>query len=283
MEQMKVCSKCKIEKPLEAFHKSKNTKDGHVERCKNCRSISKRIKENLPDGYQKCTKCTIIKQFNCFNKDRQNKNGFSYSCKECTNKRYRENEGHIKAKQKEWRNNNKAYITHMNNEYEKKNSDKLKISRKKYKKDNAENIIKYQKQYQAIYVQKPENKIKRSNRIKQKSMNDLSYRMANNLRKRGGRAITDEWKSGSFVNDLGCSIKYFKQYIEEKFYNRANGEQMSWDNWAMCGWHLDHIIPLASFDLTNREQFLKACHYTNLQPLWAEDNLAKADKLNWKK
>jgi hypothetical protein len=53
---------------------------------------------------------------------------------------------------------------------------------------------------------------------------------------------------------------------------------MSWDNWTTDGWHIDHIKPLASFDLTDRQQLLLACHYTNLQPLWAIDNLSKGDR-----
>lgn len=52
---------------------------------------------------------------------------------------------------------------------------------------------------------------------------------------------------------------------------------MSWYNYGE--WHLDHIIPLVSFDLTNRWQFARACHYTNYQPLWWWDNISKGAKI----
>lgn len=75
-------------------------------------------------------------------------------------------------------------------------------------------------------------------------------------------------RPGSAVRDLGCSLEFFRGYIEAKF-----DSPMSWDNYG--GWHLDHIKPLARFDLSNREQFLQAVHYTNYQPLWAADNWKK--------
>jgi hypothetical protein len=88
------------------------------------------------------------------------------------------------------------------------------------------------------------------------------------------KAIKRNTKNGSSVKDLGCSIKEFKEYIEKQF-----KDGMNWNNWCKDGWHIDHIKPLNSFNLTDREDLLKAVHYTNLQPLWARDNFNKSDKI----
>ena len=72
---------------------------------------------------------------------------------------------------------------------------------------------------------------------------------------------------------LGCSIKDLIIHIEKQF-----KEGMTWDNHSYNGWHIDHIIPCASFDLSDPEQQKKCFHYTNLQPLWKQDNLSKSDK-----
>ena len=87
-------------------------------------------------------------------------------------------------------------------------------------------------------------------------------------------ALKGNYKNGSAVKDLGCSIDELKTYLESKFQLG-----MTWDNWSKDGWHIDHIKPLSSFDLTDKKQLLEACHYTNLQPLWATDNLSKGDKI----
>ena len=54
---------------------------------------------------------------------------------------------------------------------------------------------------------------------------------------------------------------------------------MTWKNYGRNGWHIDHILPCSSFDLTDPEQRRKCFHYTNLQPLWEIDNIRKSDKV----
>jgi len=97
---------------------------------------------------------------------------------------------------------------------------------------------------------------------------DAAFRLTCNLRSRLKSAIRNELKAGSAVRDLGCSIHDFKAYLEERFL-----PGMSWDNYG--SWHIDHIVPLCDFDLSRRQQVKEACHYTNLQPLWARHNLQK--------
>jgi hypothetical protein len=103
---------------------------------------------------------------------------------------------------------------------------------------------------------------------------DINFKLARNLRNRLRVAIYNNQKAGSAVKDLGCSIPELKIHLETQFQ-----PGMTWENWSRTGWHIDHIQPLDSFNLQNREEFLKACHYTNLQPLWAEENLTKSNNI----
>jgi hypothetical protein len=72
---------------------------------------------------------------------------------------------------------------------------------------------------------------------------------------------------------LGASYAAAKAHIESKF-----KEGMNWVNHG--AWHIDHIVPIAMFDLNDRGQLLAASHYTNLQPLWARDNLRKGARVD---
>ena len=129
-----------------------------------------------------------------------------------------------------------------------------------HKKEKAEGDRRYRLQHKA---EKVANERKRM-------AEDNEYKLACSLRSRINIAIKCGYKSGSAVRDLGCSISELVLHLEAQF-----RQGMSWENWARDGWHIDHRKPLASFDLTDREQFEQACHYTNLQPLWAKENLSK--------
>jgi hypothetical protein len=85
-------------------------------------------------------------------------------------------------------------------------------------------------------------------------------------------ALRTGQKSGSAIRDLGCTVEELKKHLETHFQ-----PGMTWDNYGE--WHVDHKIPLSSFDLSNPVEFKKSCHYTNLQPLWALDNIRKSDTL----
>lgn len=106
--------------------------------------------------------------------------------------------------------------------------------------------------------------------------NPLNRKIACNLRGRLSQAIRHNYKSGSAIKDLGCSIDELKAHLESKFYpNPETGETMTWENYGRYGWHIDHIKPLCKFDLTNKVQLEEACNFINLQPLWFKDNLEK--------
>lgn len=105
---------------------------------------------------------------------------------------------------------------------------------------------------------------------------NVNARFAHRIRARLRVALKDFGltKAGSAVRDLGCSIPELLEHLEDQFQ-----PGMTWENYGREGWHVDHHIPLALYDLTDREQFLTACHFTNLQPRWAGDNAAKGARL----
>jgi len=120
------------------------------------------------------------------------------------------------------------------------------------------------------WFSKPENKLTRNAQVHGRYYSDTDFKLAKVLRSRIHSAIRNRSKSGSAVKLLGCTIEELRVYIEKQFV-----EGMTWENWSQFGWHLDHILPLSSFNLSDPDQLKKACHFTNLQPLWWRDNIIK--------
>ncbi len=80
-------------------------------------------------------------------------------------------------------------------------------------------------------------------------------------------------RKANFINLLGCSTDQLRKHIENKF-----KPGMNWNNYGPKGWHVDHIKAINNFDLSERKQQKICFNYTNLQPLWADENLKKKDK-----
>ena len=155
--------------------------------------------------------------------------------------------------------------------YQEHKERELYLSKQNYLR-NKDQKIKNQKEYREINREK----ISETKRIyvNKRVKIDIQFRLKRLLRTRLYGAIKQNTKVGSAIDDMGCSVEDLKAYLESKFI-----AGMTWENWGKKEgqWSIDHIVPLSSFDLTDREQFLLACHYTTLQPLWHRDNLMKSD------
>lgn len=118
-----------------------------------------------------------------------------------------------------------------------------------------------------------QNQTKRNEQIRERRKKDPLYKLKNNLRGRTYKAFRNKGysKDTKTKEMLGVEWEVLKQHIQKQF-----TKGMNWSNQGQ--WHIDHIIPLAS--ARTEEQLKKLCHYTNLQPLWAKENLSKSDKIN---
>lgn len=204
---------------------------------------------------KKCSKCGVEKDFSEFSKRES-------SCKCCKKKYYESNKEYIKGKAK------KYYEAHKEKakKYYEDNKERLKESRKKYYESNKEKFREYNKQY------RENNKEYYKEYSKERRKTDPLFKMSHNLRDRTYKAFKSKGYSKNTKTQemLGVDWEVCKQHIEKQF-----TEGMNWDNQGE--WQIDHIIPLASAN--NEKELMKLCHYRNLQPLWAEDNLVKKDKI----
>ena len=299
---MKTCTICKENKKLEDFSKNKNAKDGYRNQCKLCRR-EQRNKSYSNHAMRKCRGCLKEKYLIHFEKIKNK--SYSWTCIDCKNECYHKyNTKQIKActtchsifpadsfgpgngeyntrgqcKKCQWR-PSKEYRNEYNKIFRRKNKKQYNNYQKTWRNRNKEKLKEIQQKYRSKPEYKQANKRYRNRRYK----NNTEYKITVCIRSRLLSAIKQNTKAGSAIKELGCSIKELKLYLESKFYdNPETGESMSWKNHTQEGWHIDHIKPLASFDLTNYEELKKACHYTNLQPLWAKENRSKGDKIDYK-
>lgn len=203
-------------------------------------------------------------------------------CVECTKEKskiyYNNNRKKCIERHLKWKENNPEYHNIYNKkwvsenpdygkEYYHVNSEKQKTIKRIWNSNNKEHKKEYNKRWNK------ENPNHHNNYHKNRRLSDTQYKITCNLRSRACKFIKGNIKSGSAVSDLGCSIEDLKLHLESLF-----TPEMSWENYGSY-WHIDHIKPLSKFDLTDREQFLEACNYMNLQPLFWRDNIIKGNKI----
>lgn len=139
--------------------------------------------------------------------------------------------------------------------YNKEHKEQKRLSGKKYKENNRDKM-----------------KLQRNSYLKIKRHEDIIFKLKESVRRRLFKYLKTKSivKNKKTFDIVGCSPPELKEYLEKQFV-----DGMSWDN--RNEWHIDHIIPLSS--AKTEDEIYRLGHYTNLQPLWVEDNLRKGDKI----
>lgn len=279
----RICTKCNIEKPITDFNKHIRMKGGFRSICKSCtneynkerystsethRQNLKRYRDNMSEEQKythllkkRCRKrgvsMEVILEEERISKlaSEQNKK-YCYECKKILDKgcfcKLKISSDGLNTVCKECR----------------------KVASKKYHYDNVDRVMVRKKKY--YNVNKKEIRRKIDEYTKNRRKTDPAFKMAINIRNRIRAYVKHKGISKRISKTtteiVGCSPQELREHIEKKFLNG-----MTWNNHGTNGWHIDHIIPLAS--VNTYEEIIKLNHYTNLQPLWAEENLKKGKKI----
>ena len=211
---------------------------------------------------KKCPKCKESKSFEHFGKDKRSKSGLQVYCKSCRKSYREENKENIKAKNRLYRDANKEKISANKKKWYELNKERKKKSDKKYYEANKEKINADCREY---YRKNKKKHMRKSNAyVKNRYATDPVFKTMLKLRAQVKRL--GNHKNEKTVTTVGCSAKEFW---------KMNGSPSSEELKSL---HIDHIIPLSWFDMTNEDHVRVASHHTNLQYLTADDNMAKSDR-----
>jgi hypothetical protein len=263
---MRDCSKCKVNKGLDNFHKSKKGKFGKSSICKECtRVIAKKTRENkvyteeekllrkeYNKEYHKRNRAALIvkmKKYKEINKDAM------VSYREANKSR---TQAYYQA--------NKEKIADIKRIYNKKNFKEISKKKKVYRSENKEKLR------AASKIWRDKNKYSINKNYRDRRNSDPLFKMTCNIRSRTSESfhLSGLKKTSATKDMLGCSFEFMRDHLAAQF-----TEGMTLENYG--DWHIDHITPLSS--AKNEKELISLAHYTNLQPLWAEDNLKKGDKI----
>lgn len=165
--------------------------------------------------------------------------------------------------------------------YVAKRAEKL-AAQKRYYQENRDKVIarekrRYQKNRAEIRAQQKKyydaHKVNRNRRQKKRRKEDINFRLRYCLANRVRMALKRNQKSAKTLELLGCTIEFLRGHLENQFI-----PGMTWENYGTA-WQVDHILPCAEFHLQHSEEQEVCFHWTNLQPLFATDNLSKSDRI----
>lgn len=235
-----------------------------MKRCTHCQVCNCELNsENKVKGYGRCHPCHLVKK-----KEEYQRNRPTYLAnKKVYNVTHREI---LAEKSKVYYQENKEELKVYKKEYNEKHKDHIKARTKNYYENNKETISAYNKAY--VQANKAELYEKHRIYLNNRYKTDPEFNLIVRLRARVRSVLKSKnlEKCKSTLDYLGCSSAYLIVHLESQFV-----EGMTWENRNL--WHIDHIIPISSAN--TQEDIARLSHYTNLQPLWAPDNIKKSDKI----
>jgi hypothetical protein len=213
-----------------------------------------------------CSKCKEEKNVCEFGKAKKSKDGLLHCCKKCNNERskkyVKENYEKTLESQRNWRKKNPEWVKNINAKNYTNNKEYNNFRVKKWYESNPEKRKEYREKH----------KPRKLERRKERRSDDPIFNIINRVRGRLYKYLKSNniVKTNKTFEIVGCTPEFLKEHLEKQFVGGMN-----WEN--RDEWHIDHIIPLSS--AKTEEDIYKLCHYTNLQPLWAEENMKKSNKI----
>lgn len=213
---------------------------------------------------KKCNNCKFVKELDCFSSN--GKKGLKSFCRTCRGDIEKERRSNnieaYKAKDKAYHESKKEERNAKSREYTVKNREALNDKAREKYQNNKESVREYH-----------QNRKETRNAVKKKHMdNNPQARIKNSLMTRMSNAL-HSLERHKMSKLIGCSPEFLSKWLETKFYG-----DISWENYGSV-WHIDHVVPVAFFDLIDLEQQLICFHWSNLRPLYAETNEKKGDKI----
>ena len=284
---IKVCNTCRTIKYVTEFYKDKSKKDNYRTQCKTCNDNRRKkyLEENKDQisnaqkQYYNQNKDTIAKyrkeycnenkdKLLDFHKDYYKRNRIKLL--EHKHEYYIENQDKIIAYNKEYRVENKEKLYENHKEYYNQNSEKILQHQKEFREQNKDRLIEHRKEFHEQNKDRL-NQYRRNYEKNQRDNNPI-VRLKENIRKRISQTLKSNSKASNTIELFGCNKEFFYFWIKWQMSSDISDDEFK------TNWHIDHVKPISSFNLSNKEEQYEAFCWTNCAPLLKSKNLSKGAK-----